>query len=285
MIRFTCVLLIGLMLGGCSSAPPISRPAIEEAAIGWNQRGQDAWRRGAFDEALAAYLEAYRTYVAMDRTEAAAGELLNLAVVRYRLGQHDAARRDLDQVLAMGDRVPAALRADAAYRRAHIELDVSSIALASEWLEKSAAWCQESCAVAGRVQNLRARIALQQGNVALAETAARQALTLNRGRKDGMEEANAHRLLAQIAAARKDYGLAHANYSQALVLDRVAAEPHKILVDLLGLAQSALAQNHYETALEFAHRARAAAESLGSVDARREADEVIASANGRNAKK
>jgi tetratricopeptide (TPR) repeat protein len=241
-----------------------------------SQRGEDAYRRGNLHEALAAYEEARRHYASIDDAKGLATQLLNLGTVHYAIGERDAARRLFEQVLLLGTQVSAATRADAAYRVALIDFDSGNLSSISEWLDRSLALCADAaCDAPGRVHNLRARLALARGEVAVAEAEAKRALEYNRRRDARAEQANSLWLLGELAMARGDHVQAEQQYAQALELDRALAEPHKVVRDLLGLAQSLLAQGRRDAAMDYARRARSAAQSSGDVRAVAEADKFL----------
>jgi tetratricopeptide (TPR) repeat protein len=282
MIRLAPVLAGLLVLGGCASSPPAPRPPAEESALRWNQRGEEAFRRREWAEALAAFERAQRAYASLDRTEEAAGELLNIATVNFQISDFDAARRALDQVWSAGSAVTARLRADAAYRRALVEYDAGVRSAVAAWLARSFELCPDSaCSVAGAVANLRARMALADGKLDDAAREAGRALELNRRHAQRIEQANSHRLLAEIALMRADAAQAELQFTQALALDRAAGESRKIARDLLGLARSLMAQGRREAGAEHARRARDVASSSDDEEAVQQAERILGQTGSR----
>jgi len=275
--RLALIVLLAL-LGACSSAPPPSLPPAEEAAIVLDQRGQDAFRRGDMNTALAAYEEALRLYSSVENAAGAAVELLNIATVHHQLGQRERAIQSLDDLLTLRTAVPARLKVEAAYRRAYFDFDVGNFADAVTWLERAQEWCaNDGCDAAGRIQNLQARLAFARGDVAAAERDARRGLEQNRRRADAIEEANSLRILADAAARRGQAAQAFAFYEQALALDKQAAQPRKIALDLLGASRSLVAQGKSAEAIDYAQRALRVAESVGDERGREEAKALLQS--------
>jgi tetratricopeptide (TPR) repeat protein len=252
----------------CGGAPAPLPPA-EETAIRWQVRGQEAFGRGDLAEALAAYEQARRASASVEHVEGVAQAQLNIATVRLRLGEHEAAVRALDEVFAPGA-APARWRTEAAYRRAVIEAGRGGPA--AEWIERGIALCRDAnCETLGRLHNLKSRLLLAANELAAAEAEARRALDANRGHADRLEQANSLRLLADVAFARREYAPAQVFYEQALALDKAAAEPRKIARDLIGIARALAAQGKEASAAEYAARARRVAESI---DDRRGAEEA-----------
>ena len=264
MSRVIRVMLIATWLAACGSAPA-PRPATEEAAIQWNQRGQEAYSHGDLPAALAAYQEALRLYVSIEHGERIGAELLNIATIQYRLGDRAAAVKILDRILAEGGvAIPAYYRAEAAYRHARLDFEAGDMAGSGTWMERAQVWCVETnCDAMGRLTNLKARLALARDDVSAAEADARRALEINRRRGDALEEANSLRVLADAAVRRGQHPQAFALYEQALALDKNAAEPRKIVLDLIGAGRSLAAQGRTAEAAEYAERARRVAESVG----------------------
>lgn len=255
---------VASLLAACGSAPPV-RPATEESAIQWNQRGQEAYRHGDLKPALAAYEEALRLYSSIEQGAGMGVALLNVAIVHHRLGDRAAAANALDRIFAAGGvAIPERYRAEAAYLRAHLDFEVGDIARARNWIERAQTLCTEAnCDVLGRLPNLKARMALARDDVSTAEAEARRGLDVNRRRGDAVEEANSLRLLADAVARRGQYPQAFAFYEQALTLDKNAGEPRKIVLDLIGAGRSLAAQGRTSEAGEYAERARRVAESIG----------------------
>jgi tetratricopeptide (TPR) repeat protein len=281
MMRLLPAMTVMLLLG-CSTPPPPPRPVAEEAALRWSQRGAQAYRRGEWREALAAFEEAWRGYASLDRADNAAGELLNISAVHFRAGEHAAMRRALDRIFDAGAAVSPPLRAEAGYRYALLEFETGASAQAAHWLDRSLALCGElACSVAGPVANLRARIALAEQDLDQAEAQAQRAIELNGRAGNIIEQANAHRVRGEIALARGAGAQAETEYARALELDRVAGDPAKILRDLLGLAHSLSAQGQAEAAREYARRARDVAHSVGDAGATQQAEAYLGRSGSR----
>jgi len=193
------------------------------------------------------------------------------------LGQRALALQALDQLLtARSATTPEALKAEAAYRRAVFDFDAGDSANAAQWLERAQGLCPAgNCELAGRMLNLKARMVLARKQLDAAENDAKRALELNRRRNDPIEEANSLRILADIAAHRGQHAQAVTAYEQALALDKQAAAPGKIALDLLGAGRSLAAAGKTKEAAEYAERALRVAESIGDERGQQEAKALL----------
>jgi tetratricopeptide (TPR) repeat protein len=278
MMRVSLFIFV-LPLAACVSAPPTARPAAEEAAIVWDMRGQDAFRRGEWREALAAYEQSLRQYVSVENADGVAVELLNAATVQLKLGDRVAARSTIDQLFDdRGLSYSQRYRAEAAYRRAFLEFEAGDVEAATRWIEHATSLCTASCESTGRLQNLRARVALANEQFDAADAEARRGLDINRGRADNVEQANSLRLLAQASARRGSTPQAQVSYEQALALDKAIGDPYKIALDLLGIGNTLLVQGRQADAIGYFRRAADVARSIGDATLTREAESGLTQA-------
>lgn len=276
MIRSLRNFSVVLLLTACSSSPPPVLPPAEDTAARWDQRGQEAFRAGSAQEALVAYRESLRLYTSVENAEGAATELLNIATVHYQIGERDRAAEALSELLTTrATATPVRLKADAAYRLALLDFDAGNNDRAAESLDRAQALCESKCDIDGRLNNLRARLLLARGKLAEAETTARRGLDINRRRSDVAEEANSLRILAEIAARDRRNAQSLSFYEQALTLDKAAAEPRKIMLDLLGAGRSLAAQGKSNDATLYAERALRVAESIGDEQAQLQAKALL----------
>jgi len=93
-----------VLTAGCGSNPP-ALTEQQETAIQFNQRGEAAFRRGDYAQALQEYQGALSIHRSVENVAGIATELLNLSVVDRRLGDKAAAQAALDQILT--ERSPA----------------------------------------------------------------------------------------------------------------------------------------------------------------------------------
>jgi len=273
MYRTGAVVLLVWLTVGCGGAAPPRPSETQEAALAWNERGRAAYARGDYAQALTNYREALALNRAVEDVDGIARELVNLATVHRRLGERDKANAALDEILAPGG-IPftSAQRAEATYQLALYAAEDGDSARARVLSEQATALCT-GCAAEGAIGNFLAGLRLVAGDVAGAREQARRALEHNRRLGDKAEEANSQRLLADAALRLKDFAVAAAGYQEALALDKALGQPHKIVADLLGLGEAALAQGRNREAADYFQRARAVAEVAGLEVLRRQAEE------------
>jgi tetratricopeptide (TPR) repeat protein len=267
------VMPVVLALTACAGNPPVLTEQ-QETAIQFNQRGEAAFRRGDYAQALQEYQGALSIHRSVENMTGTATELLNLSVVYRRLGDKSAAQATLDQILT--ERSPAFSadqKAEAAYRKAGFYLDDGNESEARSWLNKALEYCH-GCGTEGRLYNLMARMALA-GQPQDAMNHARRALPLNRNAGDKNEEANSLRLIADAAFQSGDFKTAQQSYDDALKLDKDTGAATKIALDLMGLGRSLTRQNRREEALNYFRRAYFVAESIGDAKQMRDAEVLI----------
>jgi tetratricopeptide (TPR) repeat protein len=266
---FLFVTPVVLAMTACAGDPP-ALTEQQETAIQFNQRGEVAFRRGDYAQALQEYQGALSIHRSVENMVGTATELLNLSVVYRRLDDKVAAQAALDQILT--ERSPAFSadqKAEAAYRKAGYYLDDGNEAEARSWLNKALEYCH-GCGAEGRLYNLMARMALA-GQPQDAINHARRALPLNRNAGDKNEEANSRRLIADAAFKSGDFKTAQQSYDDALRLDKESGVAAKIAFDLMGLGRSLTRQGRRTEAVEYFQRAYSVAEGAGDTKTLEEA--------------
>lgn len=254
-----------LALTACAGNPPVLTEQ-QETAIQLNQRGEAAFRRGDYAQALREYQGALSIHRSVENTAGIATELLNLSVVYRRLGDKAAAQAALDPILTESSPAFSAdQKAEAAYRKAGYYLDDANEAEARSWLNKALEYCH-GCGAEGRLYNLTARMALA-GQPQDAINHARRALALNRSAGDKNEEANSQRLIADASFKLEDFKTAQQSYDDALRLDKESGAAAKIAFDLMGLGRSVARQGKRAEAADFFRRAYSVSEGAGDAKA------------------
>jgi tetratricopeptide (TPR) repeat protein len=250
-----------LVLTACAGNPPVLTEQQLDA-IQFNQRGETAFRRGDYAQALQEYQGALAIHRSVENVAGIATELLNLSVVYRRLGDKVAAQTTLDQILMDKSLAFSAdQKAEAAYRKAGYYLDDGNEPEALSWLNKALEYCH-GCNAEGRLYNLLARMSLT-SQPQDAMTHARRALALNRSASDKNEEANSLRLIADAAFKLEDFKTAQQSYDDALRLDKDTGAAVKIALDLMGLGRSVARQGRRAEAVEYFQRAYSVSEGAG----------------------
>lgn len=276
--RILAVLAVLVMATGCGGKAAVV-PEQESAAPRWDQRGHEAAARGDHRVAADAFRQALAAYRSIENVDGIAVELMNLAAAQHRLGEGDDAAATLDQILG-ADSLPFGdeARAEAAYRRALFAFEDGRTAQVEPWLNRAGEHCARSnCTAAGRVSNLRARLALTVGDRAGAIAAARGGLAANRKHADAVEEANSLRLLADAHFTVGDVAAARDFFAQALDVDKRAGAATKMALDLRGLGRCALHGGDGIAAREYFRRARSVSDGVGDARGMEEADALLMS--------
>src|SRR5258708_5293727 len=168
------VLLLALGLGACAGPLPVPGRLSDEA-LGFNQRAAKAYERGDFAQARSLYGRALEIDAGMDNADGIAMNSLSLARVDQALGEADAAHGHLDRVL--GSAAAAALRAEAAARKAQLHLAAAPLSRPDDWPPPAQHLCGQ-CRTQAAIIHLGARVALAGAQPALAAQPAEPALTL-----------------------------------------------------------------------------------------------------------
>ena len=233
--------------------------------MGWHTRAAAALARGDLAEAEANYLRALTQERAIEHEEGIASNLQGLAVTYQRAGRPAQAHEMLDLIVdSPWIRFSSEATAQALYLKASLFLDQGDAKAASATAERGAAMCpQRACAAAPRLDELRARIAIVQGDVVNAlrlATAAESAATQD---NDTAAIADAKRTRANaLLLGSPELGLPVA--TEALELDKRMARPDRIAASLLLLSQLHAALGDKAQACSALSRARLVAEADGN---------------------
>jgi hypothetical protein len=192
------------LLAACGSAPAprTERELRQEQGQLAQQRATRALARDDLRGAQGQYQAALDQARATEDPDAVAIGLLNLAAVLHRSGDLAAARAKLAELLAQQPPFGPAYTGRAEARLALIELQSNRLGEAAGHAQRADALCPAACPWRLALANVQAGIALRSGDLAGAEARARAALAAAAAAKDAREEANARRLLAEIAGAR-----------------------------------------------------------------------------------
>ena len=260
----TIAAIVGCVLvAACAQPPAPPIPAREAAAIAANRRAETYFRRGDFENAAQYYREALRIAQSIEDADGIAANAINLSIAYQRLAQPAAARASLAQVLDQSKLsfAPARL-AQAALRRAVLDLDERRHADAAAWIDNAASYCgEQGCALASAINNVKGQLALEAGNSAAAAASAQAALATSRAAGDRAETANALRLLGNAAIGAADAGAALAPLREALAIDRELALPRKIYLDLISLGRASALAGERGAARAYYERALAVSEA------------------------
>ena len=268
-----CSLLAACAMAPAPSAPVPSTAVQPTAAMEANRRGEASLRRGELDGAALYYREALRLSLAVEDANGIAANAVNLSIVYQRQGKYEEARASLAPLLERATVAHAPeRRAQAALRRAVLDVEQRRSASAAEWAERAAAWCGEPCPLTAAIRNVQGQLALEAGRLDEAAAAARSALAASRTASEPAEIANAQRLLGMAALAAGDGAAARDALGEALAIDRELGISRRIALDLIGLGRASVLRGEREAARAYYERALAVSEAdrdaAGAAEAR-----------------
>ena len=245
------------LLAACgSTTPPLppARLAVRDTA----EQASRASQTGNWHAAAVAWHEAALQYATLDDWAAAGRAALGEAQA-LALGQQP---QDATAVLAgvdAGKRYPEAIRAEAVYQLALIDIQQRDWRTAQSHLQSAAERLPQDTGLQAAIANAQGRVALQQGDPVGAAAWSAKALKL--AAITPAERANAWRLGASAALAGKDAKAADVPLKAALNLDRQLARPAAIAADLRLMAQLAALRGDADADV-WAERATAACQAL-----------------------
>jgi tetratricopeptide (TPR) repeat protein len=254
--------LIGILLAACAQSPPKLAPVRQDAAVEANRRAEAQFRRGNFEGAVQYYREALRISQSIEDAEGIAANAINLSIAYQRQGKFSEARASLAPVIDQNRLVFSQARlAQAALRRAVLDLDEHHDADAVQWAARAAGHCTQGCAVSGAINNVKAQLALDAGRLDEASASAKAALAASRAAEDRAEAANALRLLGGVAIRAGDAAAARTSLDEAFAIDKELALPRKMSLDLIGLGRAGALRGDAAAARGFYERALAVSEA------------------------
>jgi Tfp pilus assembly protein PilF len=256
------------LLAACVAAPPApQQPGGEAAVIEVNRRADAYLRGGDLEGAARQYREALRVARSVEDAEGIAANAINLSIIYQRLGRRDEARAALAPLLERSALAFSPERlAQAALRRALLDVEDKRDAEAGQWLDRAAGYCGRGCSVSAAIQNVRGQLALDAGRLDQASAAAKTALGASRAAGDRAETANALRLLGAVALRSGDAASATGYLGEALVIDKDLAVPRKIYLDLIALGRASASRGDRGAARGYYERARAVSEADRDAD-------------------
>lgn len=263
-------------LFACASAPPPMPGHAQRQAIALNQSAQAAFERGDLARARALYEQALAADTSVENAEGIAINALSLARIHQLLGEPAAAQRYLDRLLEDGaPAIPRGRKAEAAARKAQLELAASSAAAAERWADIGLTYCARGCAAEAALLNLRARAALTRADAPAALQWATQALSAAPEDRGRAERANALRVIGEAHLVLREQRTALQALEQALALDQALGLPPRVRSDLMLLGRAHATLGERAAALGYFRRALAVANAAGDSEGAREAQSAL----------
>lgn len=270
---------------GCASTVEAPRSVKQEANADANGRARRLYAQGDY---VGAQLQAYRAYEAaasVEYEEGIAESLINLSMVEQRLGHPKEARYAVDRILAGSGLVfSAKSKGEAAFRRAVLAANDRDHGLCEQLLRRVEEACAGGCTLLGKVANLRAQLAIEDGQFQTAVALAERGLMESRTHQDAQEEANALRLGANANVLLGNVDLATVRLNEALLLDKRLGLSRKVYRDLFLLGIAAQRGQQEDVARGYWLRARDVAQADHYAAGVREVDGLLGGQQSNNLK-
>lgn len=251
-------------LAACAGTTETLRPTRQDASVEASRQALELLARGNVSGALARAQRARNLAASVEDEDALAASLLNLSVIHQRLDQPAEARAMVDRILAEdGLRFPPRRIAEAALRRAVLAVDDDRGDEAERLLARAEENCGTPCPLAGKVDNLRAQMAIAANQLGSALELSARGMSTAVAANDEEEVANALRLNANALILLERFAEADARLVDALAIDKRRGASRKIFRDLLLLGICALRQGNPAGARQFLVRAREVAHGDG----------------------
>ncbi|HIJ80078.1 MAG TPA: tetratricopeptide repeat protein [Desulfuromonadales bacterium] len=251
--RVLLLMVVILLLAGCSSVIVKQIPQTRLLAIRHNQKGVAETRKGNTKEALKDFNEALKLHGAIEDFDGMITSLINLARAHRIHRDVAAARAALDKALLLPAERPP-LAAELFFENAKIYLAENNLQSAGEWARRSHEISREVGVNIGRSGNLIATVLLRRGLFNDARAEAEHALEANREQRLVEEEATSLRLLGEIDFAGGRYDTALAALTEALALDKTAGVRRNISTDLRLLGAVYLKKGEHDSAVKYFKR-------------------------------
>ncbi|MBF0329636.1 MAG: tetratricopeptide repeat protein [Nitrospirae bacterium] len=259
----------------------------QSLATALNLKAQADFRKGNYSKAASLYAEALRINRSLDNADGVATELINLSQAYRKMSEPEKAHKALDELLGVNSKLYNEQYAiEAAFVKSLLSLDSKDHEKTTQWSDNALARCKDrKCNAAGKIINLKARIALIRSDYANASSYASDALNINRSQSNAEESANSLRILAECRLAAGAYAEARKLFEEALASDKAAGLSAKIKTDLTGIGKTHCAQKNTEAGIEFLKRALTVSDSSGDASGADEIKQLItqcSTASGKN---
>lgn len=267
------IVALAFVAAGCGGAPPVQRNALQQSALSTAQSAARSLGRGDLAQARTLYERALASADAVEDFALAGALLNNLALVHQRNAEREsgaararelaAAHGHLDRVLGAPQRYGPELHAAAAVRKAMLHLDAAEDGAAARWADAAASSCATPCVHAATLALLRAQLAWQRGDTAVALALSEQALAAASAQQQSAEQANALRHRGRAASRLGNAAQAAADLAQALAIDQQLGLPERIALDLVWAGDAEHRRGAAAAAREFYERALVVYQAAG----------------------
>ncbi|GGP24506.1 hypothetical protein [Silvimonas amylolytica] len=219
-IAASTVLVFLLTACGSAAAPQTPASVLATQAHEAMVSAHRASQQQRWEDAAAQWQMALRLFQAMDDWDGQGEARLGLAYAQSKMHQSAAAAKTLAPMDSSLFR--PAQRGQASYQLALLAMPDTHAATAA--LQRARSVCGVDCAITPQLDNLTARIYLQEGDASSALALANGVLAKGEG-VPAVERAHALRLIAQIQLQQNRPAAGWQSLQQGIALDRVLANP------------------------------------------------------------
>ena len=262
--------IAGLIFSAGCAAPGDPPAPLLHAAASATRAGEEAYLSGRASEAIPALSEAVRLHLAAGDLPGAARALLNLALAQRGAGDMPAATATAVRLRELTPAARQQLR-----ERAGRADEISEIAAADDWLDALLALDRGDLAAAenlisisgvklpaaspwpGRVETLRAEVALKEGHFDDALARARVGRVASEAAHDRGEQARAWRIAGAAQVGLAHWPEARADFLAAISIEEKLGGGHRMADDLNQLASIAEQLGEADDARIYRERAKA----------------------------
>ncbi len=269
-VRTFGLLCLLAVLQACSTAKDAPN-AVQQRAVQQAQLGARAVARADYAQARVMYEQALAGAESIEDFPHIATLLINLAWVQSRLGDHAAALLRLDRVESSPLRFGPLMVARASTRRALLLIELSRLEQATQAADRASAACAAPCELSATLANVRAQIALQQGQVGAGLQQAQAAFDEAQRTAQVTEQINALRWLGKARSLSGQTTHAADDLTRALGLAQRLGLPERIAAVLIEAGDNQARASRPELAREYFERALKVYQAMGDKQA---ADEL-----------
>ncbi len=249
---FLSLAFVALLLMTACAQTKAKLPTLLQQAERHNVTGVAAESKQKFLAAESEFAEAYRLFSSVENYSGMVTALINSSRLYRRLG--DSGRTDfvLKQAVNLIPQTPE-LEAEICFENSKLATLKGDSNEALLWAERAVNSSKDSDR--SRMLNLVALLLLQKSDLPKATEAGEAALKFSRSTADRREEANACRLLGEIALLEKRYPAALQFFEAALLIDKELALPGRVIADLTALSRTFEAQGDITNGAHYLQRA------------------------------
>ncbi|MBF0519718.1 MAG: tetratricopeptide repeat protein, partial [Nitrospirae bacterium] len=237
-IRLSALLFLAALLitvASCGSAPVVSDS--EAKAIKLVTEADTEFKAGNYQRALKLYEAALNVDYSYENEYGIGVNIINIARVYREIAKPEDAHRFLEMLLEENKTpfsLPNDVLAEAAFLNSLIYFEGGDLTAAEKWADTALDNCIKTCTIAGKIYNLKSRLALNKNQYSEALLLAKKGADLNKAQEQKNELSNSYRIMAGGYENLNNLAEAVKYYTLALQIDKALGEGQKVAADLMG---------------------------------------------------